>query len=245
MITIYVAGPIDRAEKKEAGTWREKLRSIVGMGCDLMLFDPFASFTIAEGAELDKQHMALISRTNRTFLAGADYALFYLAGESPAFGTIREIEYCAMLNIPMVVVGHEHLMQHVEAHDLTIVNDLNEALDVITKWKAENPVVEKRSIEDQNEYDPTFSQVMTKAKPPPQEHPQQPISDSYADIVTAIAAILDHPAHMHYVNGEYRKLITVDTIVYSRAINRIENGLCEIVTGKYDDGFRFIELIEK
>lgn len=238
MITVYVGGPIDRADKEEASSWREKLRVLAAeRSTQMMLFDPFASFQVTDGDELSKRAMATISKTNRSFLEQTDYALFYMAGEAPAFGTIREIEYCQTQQVRCVVVANEQLTLHVEAWDLVTVPTLANALDIIETWEEEQ--------EDQYPFDPTEFQEVKISPLPCQEHAQQPSTDNQQSIINTLAAVLSQPCHAHVVNGEHRRLMVVDTISVARVLHKLDTREWKVIGGKFDDGYRFIELIEQ
>jgi len=240
MIILYVGGPIDRADEVEATTWRSLMRTEAGLREEpIMMYDPFASFLVTGEQDLSRDEMALISRTNRSFLAQADAAIFYLGGRSPAFGTIREIEYASARRVPTVVVGDD-VGRHVEAHDLVVRPDIKSGLDALLDM-----VEQDGGSRHATKFDPTELQ---EVKPiiPEQQHAQQPASNDFERIIGTMAAILAKPEHMHqFPDGKMRKLMVVDTMTYNRVMHRLEEEMAVVVTGKFDDGYLYIELLEK
>ena len=261
MISVYVGGPIDRADETEADAWRQRLQDLMRASPQKYLaFDPRSSFCIANfGEDLEQCDCEAITRTNRTFLGLADYALFYLGGASPAFGTIREIEYAKARKVPVVVVAFD-LTRVVEAHDLVVVRSLQAALDVIEYWESEDGTERPETsagdvMKAARANAPPPLPAVEVAPPPPQEHAQPPTTDwgttpqsgfstSDHDYLTKIlAGLLMRPENCHNINGKHRHIISVPTDVIGRTSHLLDNGNLTIVGGKYDDGWCFLEAI--
>jgi len=241
MKTIYVGGPIDRADHNDANAWRKSLQAIAAnMRDGLMLFDPFFSFTITGDQALDTEKMSLISRTNRTFLADADGALFYLPAGVPVFGTIREIEYASARGTPTVVVCQTDISKVVEAYDLVTVPDIGAGLSLLV-----NLIDNEPKIVDPIP-DPYSLMHTHKHTIPTQEHAQPPSTGDRNRIIATMAAILSQPTNAHaFPDGKTRYMMVVDTMTYNRVSHKLDEQLACVIGGKYDDGYLYVELIEK
>lgn len=133
---VYLSGAIDAVSAAEAAGWRSTAIDVLNQH-DISTFSPLAAFCVSTTQEGISQRLAQkISAINRAAILVSDVVLANLSGSGRMLGTIREIEVARQANIRVVAFG-QNLRKHVEAHDLLVVEDLSEALDLILSYRGE------------------------------------------------------------------------------------------------------------
>lgn len=121
-VMVYLAGPIDDVEDTESRGWRESM--ILSAPAGVVFYSPAHAYINVNEANFTK-----VDRANRVAISHCvDGMLVNLAGEGRGFGTIREIEFARMNNIPVAVAGEVASMMR---DDLFIASDLGTALTLL------------------------------------------------------------------------------------------------------------------
>lgn len=121
-VMIYLAGPMDDVTKAQARGWREAMADAAALG--VVFYSPAHAYLNVRGVNFTK-----VDRANRIAISHmVDGMLVNLAGVGAGFGTIREIEFARMNNIPVAVAGKVASMMK---HDLLMAADLGAALDLL------------------------------------------------------------------------------------------------------------------
>lgn len=92
----YLAGPIDAVSRAEAVDWREAMgHSLADLG--------WSSFSPATAVQHGSHGPYRVMEICRSAVQTCDILIAHLPSETPAFGTIREIEYAISLGKPVAV----------------------------------------------------------------------------------------------------------------------------------------------
>lgn len=127
-IMLYLAGPIDDVSEEHACGWRREVAELV-YGSAVLLFDPSTAW---HGA--NQTTAVAVDWGNRHILAACDGLLANLSGPGRGFGTIREVEFACLHDLPVVVVGE---IVSLTAHNIDVVNTLEEGMQKLLERVAE------------------------------------------------------------------------------------------------------------
>lgn len=121
---VFLSGPIDDVDGREASSWRDTLsRMLLGNG--IASFNPYLAFKL----EIDQKFIAdKVISINKAAIDQCDLLIANLNGPGRAFGTIREIEYARLKNIPVIIIGD---VVSLSAHDCVVLKDFKELYEFL------------------------------------------------------------------------------------------------------------------
>lgn len=113
---VYLAGPIDGVPADEAGRWRQVVADYLSFFFGVASFDPSRPWRVMPH-RVDSVASAMIA-VNRMAIDHSSAVIANLAGPGRAIGTIREIEYAVLHNVPVMVLLDGEVPPTAALHDV-------------------------------------------------------------------------------------------------------------------------------
>lgn len=130
---VYLAGPIDGVQRKEALDWREGVSQRLNR-VGVSTFSPAHAFSVVYfgGNSLSNEATArAVTEINRYAISQSSVVLAYLPKDRITIGTIREIEYAISIGKPVVVLVECTDTSFLSLYDAIQVSDWDEAIGAV------------------------------------------------------------------------------------------------------------------
>lgn len=130
---VYLAGPIDGVQRKEALGWREGVSRHLNRA-GISTFSPAHAFSVAyfdNNSLLNKATARAVTGINRYAINKSSVVLAYLPKDRITIGTIREIEYTISIGKPVVVLVERTDIPFLSLYDTIQVSDWDEAVGAV------------------------------------------------------------------------------------------------------------------
>ena len=130
---VYLAGPIDGVQRKEALDWREGVSQCLNQA-GISTFSPAHAFSVAyfsSSSPSNKVTARAVTEINRYAISQSSVVLVYLPKNRTTIGTIREIEYAISIGKPTVVLIERTDIPFLSLYDTIQVSDWDEAVSAV------------------------------------------------------------------------------------------------------------------
>ena len=138
---VYLAGPIDGVQRKEALDWREGVSQCLNQA-GISTFSPAHAFSVAYfggNSPSNKAAAQAVTEINRYAISQSSVILAYLPKDSITIGTIREIEYAISIGKPVVVLVERTDTPFLSLYDTIQVSDWDEAVGAVIEALLTSP----------------------------------------------------------------------------------------------------------
>ena len=126
-ISIYLAGPIDGVDKREACQWREDAAALAPTG--VLLVSPAHAYIGTTNPATARE----MDRISRSLILSCYGLVANLSGPGRGFGTIREIEFAKMNQrfVSVVVNEEDPIFDSLMSYDLMLMPTVDEAIQSV------------------------------------------------------------------------------------------------------------------
>jgi len=130
---VYLAGPVDGVQRKEALDWREDVSQRLNRA-GVSTFSPAHAFSVVyfnSNGPSNKVTAQAVTEINRYAISQSSVVLAYLPKDRITIGTIREIEYAISIGKPVVALVEHTDISFLSLHDTIQVSDWDEAIGAV------------------------------------------------------------------------------------------------------------------
>ena len=130
---VYLAGPVDGVQRKEALDWRENVSQRLNQA-GISTFSPAHAFSVvySGGDSLPNKATArAVTEINRYVIRQSSVVLAYLPKDRTTIGTIREIEYAISIGKPVVALVEHTDISFLSLYDTIRVSDWDGAVGAV------------------------------------------------------------------------------------------------------------------
>ena len=130
---VYLAGPVDGVQRKEALDWREDVSQRLNCA-GVSTFSPAHAFSVVYfggNGSSNKVTARAVTEINRYAISQSSVVLAYLPKGRITIGTIREIEYAISIGKPVVVLVEYTDISFLSLYDTIQVSDWDEAVGAV------------------------------------------------------------------------------------------------------------------
>ena len=130
---VYLAGPVDGVQRKEALDWREDVSQRLNRA-GISTFSPAHAFSVTYfggNGPSNKVTARAVTEINRYAISQSSVVLAYLPKDRITIGTIREIEYAISISKPVVVLVEHTDISFLSLYDTIQVSNWDEAIGAI------------------------------------------------------------------------------------------------------------------
>jgi nucleoside 2-deoxyribosyltransferase len=130
---VYLAGPVDGVQRKEALDWREDVSQYLNRA-GISTFSPAHAFSVVYFGGNGPSHKVTaqtVTEINRYAISQSSVVLAYLPKDRITIGTIREIEYAISIGKPVVVLVEHTDVSFLSLYDTIQVSDWDEAVGAV------------------------------------------------------------------------------------------------------------------
>ena len=130
---VYLAGPVDGVQRKEALDWRENVSQRLNQ-VGVSTCSPAHAFSVvySGGDSLPNKATArAVTEINRCAISQSSVILAYLPKDRITIGTIREIEYAISISKPVVVLVERTDIPFLSLYDTIQVSNWDEAVGAV------------------------------------------------------------------------------------------------------------------
>ena len=138
---VYLAGPVDGVQRKEALDWREDVSQRLNQ-TGVSTFSPAHAFSVTcfgGGSPSNKATARAVTEINRYAISQSSVVLAYLPKDRITIGTVREIEYAISIGKPVVVLVERTDIPFLSLYDTIQVSDWNEAVGAVIEVLRTDP----------------------------------------------------------------------------------------------------------
>ena len=131
---VYLAGPVDGVQRKEALDWREDVSQCLNHRAGISTFSPAHAFSVVYSggnSPSNKATARAVTKINRYAISQSSVVLAYLPKDRITIGTIREIEYAISIGKPVVVLVERTDIPFLSLYDTIQVSDWDEAVSAV------------------------------------------------------------------------------------------------------------------
>ncbi len=130
---VYLAGPVDGAQRQEALDWREGMSQRLNQA-GISTFSPAHAFSVIYfGGNIpsNKATARAVTGINQYAISQSSVVLAYLPKDRVTIGTIREIEYAVSIGKPVVVLVERTDVSFLSLYDTIQVSDWDGAVGAV------------------------------------------------------------------------------------------------------------------
>lgn len=138
---VYLAGPVDGVQRKEALDWREDVSQRLNQA-GISTFSPAHAFSVVYfggDSPSNKAVARAVTEINRYAISQSSVVLAYLPKDRITIGTIREIEYAITIGKPVVVLVERTDTPFLSLYDTIQVSDWDEAVGAVIEALLNGP----------------------------------------------------------------------------------------------------------